>query len=182
MKNFFKTVIFSKFLVLQIVILNAQDTYIVDFEKSSLKQSIDSTKEELLNSLNTYELLFFNSGFMNKSASGCKIVMNSDQLKATGLFLQFGSSQQRHNQKVSIETVKFLKGFFYNPKLFLENSLRPNEQNLSHDNVVYLIVKIDRQIIFDKYFLRSSFVGSSNKNLLKLILNLQDLSYSPDLK
>ncbi len=141
-----------------------------------IKAKIDSIRNKLINDSVSSELIYIDIDFLYKNAYGCIIAKNEGDIN--------GNRIEFINSKVNIFLIdtkairsasKNIDELFSYPSQFVENFFPNTNHQLSHDNEMYFFLKVNGKVLFDKYFMRSSFLSTSNEKAKKLIILLGGL-------
>jgi hypothetical protein len=148
-------------------------------EVQFLNQKIDSIKAVLGADTSTSVILYCNEGFMAKSGYGCIIFKNGNKLTGEKIYLEKELARSlKINRKILKENTSMLNKLLTFPNTLLEDFPPAKSNYISHDNRIYLYIKIKDKIIYDKSFMRSNTVVSNNNDQIKFITGLSALSHN----
>jgi hypothetical protein len=141
-----------------------------------IKEKIDSIRNTLINDSVSSELIYIDIDYLDKNAYGCIIAKNEGKINGREIKLVNSKENIFLIDSKSIKSAsKTINELFFYPNQFIENFLPNTVHQLSHDNEMYFFLKVNGKILFDKYFMRSSFLNTSNEKAKELIILLGGL-------
>jgi hypothetical protein len=138
---------------------------------------IDSIKNSEQISRIESGVFFFNIDFSGKNAYGNIILKEQSSMTVQKIGLVSNKKYSEEMAAIRMEKADpVFNDLFSNPESVLQDFFPNCNHALSHDNYVYLFVKVKGKIYFDKRFRRSSFIDTKNNKSASLIQKLGHLS------